>query len=50
MAKAEVDKGKEESLLLDGLKRLMTQIAGQNSENMTKLVDSLKTKNGGDSF
>ena len=44
MAKAEVDKGKEESLLLDGLKRLVTQISGQNSENMTKLVDSLKTR------
>ena len=44
MAKAEIDKGKEESLLLDGLKRLVTQISGQNLENMTKLVYSLKTK------
>ena len=44
MAKAEINKEKEESLLLDGLKRLMTQIAGQNTDNMTKLVDSLKTK------
>ena len=44
MAKAEINKGKEESLLLDGLKRLMTQISGQNSENMTKLVDSLKAR------
>ena len=44
MAKAEIDKGKEESLLLDGLKKLVTHRAGQNTNNMTKLVDSLKTK------
>ena len=44
MAKAEINKEKEESLLLDGLKRLVTQIAGQNTDNMMKLVDSLKTK------
>ena len=44
MDKAEITKEKEEGLLLDGLKRLVVQIAGQNTDNMTKLVDSLKTK------
>ena len=34
----------EEGLLLDGLKRLMVQISGQNTDNMTKLMDSLKAK------
>ena len=48
MAKADMNKEKEESLLLDGLKRLVTQIAGQNTDNMTKLVDSLKTKESKD--
>ena len=48
MAKADMSKEKEESLLLEGLKRLMNQIAGQNTDNMTKLVDSLKTKESKD--
>ena len=48
MAKADMNKEKEESLLLDRLKRLVTQIAGQNTDNMTKLVDSLKTKESKD--
>ena len=34
MVKAEIDKGKEESLLLEGLTRLVRE----QSENMTKLV------------
>ena len=44
MAKAELRKEQEEGLLLDGLKKLMVQISGQNMDNMTKLVDSLKVK------
>ena len=44
MARTEIDKGKEGSLLLDGLKRLVVQISGQKLENMAKLVDSLKAK------
>ena len=44
MAKAEINKEKEESLLLDSLKKFVTQIVGQKTDNMTKLVDSLKSK------
>ena len=42
MAKAELRKEQEEGLLLDRLKELLVQISGQNTNNMTKLVDSLK--------
>ena len=44
MVKAEWNKEKEESLLLEGLKRAMVQISGQNTENMNVLVESLKKK------
>ena len=44
MVKAGLEKEKEESLLQDGLKKLVTEISGQNSENLMKLVDSLKDR------
>ena len=42
MAKAELRKDQEESLLLDGLKKLMVQISGQNTDNIGKVVDAIK--------
>ena len=44
MVKADWKKETEESLLLEGLKRAMVQISGQNTENMNVLVESLKAK------
>ena len=44
MVKADWKKETEESLLLEGLKRAMVQISGQNAENMSVLVESLKAK------
>ena len=44
MVKADWKKETEESLLLEGLKRAMVQISGQNAENMNVLVESLKAK------
>ena len=34
----------EEGLLFDGLKKLVLQIAGQNTENMNMIVTTLKQK------
>ena len=44
MAKAELSKEQEESLLLDGLKKLVVQIADKNTGNIGKVVDALKTR------
>ena len=44
MVKADWKKETEDSLLLEGLKRAMVQISGQNTENMNVLVESLKAK------
>ena len=44
MVKADWKKETEDGLLLDGLRRLMVQISGQNAENMNVLVESLNTK------
>ena len=40
--KEDYRKEAEQSVLLDGITRLITQISGQNKENMTTLVTSLK--------
>ena len=49
--KAEINKDKEDNILLEGLKRLaeeqsqtMTRLAEEQSLTMTKLVDNLKTR------
>ena len=44
IAKAEQRKEQEDSLLLDGLKKLMVQINEQNTGNLGKVVDALKTR------
>ena len=44
IAKAEQRKEQEDSLLLDGLKKLMVQINEQNTGNLSKMVDALKTR------
>ena len=40
--KAELRKETEESLLFEGLKKLLLQIAGQNTDSMNVMVASLK--------
>ena len=40
--KLENKKGTEDSLLLEGLKKILVIISGQNVENMTTLVTSLE--------
>ena len=40
--KTELMKETEEGLLFDGLKKLVLQIAGQNTENMNMMVTTLK--------
>ena len=40
--KEDYKKEAEQSVLLDGITRLITQNSGQNTENMTVLVTSLK--------
>ena len=44
IAKAEQRKEQEDSLLLDGLKKLMVQINEQNTGNLGKVVDALKMR------
>ena len=44
MVRAEMDKEKEDSLLLAGLKKLVTEMTEQNTGNINKVVESLKTK------
>ena len=44
MVKADWKKETQDSLLLDGLKKVMVQISGQNTDNMNVLVESLKAK------
>ena len=44
MVKQEQMNEMKESLLLDGLKNLIFQISGQNTEKMSKIVETLKTK------
>ena len=44
MVKSDWKKETQDSLLLDGLKKVMVQISGQNTDNMNVLVESLTAK------
>ena len=41
--KADYRKGAEQGVLLDGLQRLITQISGQNVDNMNKYTENMTT-------